>query len=66
MHRYKVILFGGTSEGRELSEYLSALGIPSLICVATSYGEELIREVPGMLDVRTGRLDMEEMCIRDR
>ena len=61
MHRYKVILFGGTSEGRELSEYLSALGIPSLMCVATSYGEELIREVPGKLDVRTGRLDMEEM-----
>ena len=61
MHRYKVILFGGTSEGRELSEYLSAQGIPSLVCVATSYGEELIREVPGMLDVRTGRLGLEEM-----
>ncbi|MBU9736490.1 precorrin-6A reductase [Diplocloster agilis] len=67
MRRYKVILFGGTSEGRELCGYLKAQGIPSLICVATPYGEEVIREipgipeVPGMLDVRTGRLDMEEM-----
>ncbi len=54
----KILLFGGTSEGRLLGEWLSAQKIDYLMCVATSYGA-------GMLDisacVSVGRLDEAEM-----
>ena len=32
---YKIVLFGGTAEGRVIAEYLSDKGVPSLVCVAT-------------------------------
>ena len=42
---YNICIFAGTSEGRELIEYLSdnAFGqVKITACVATEYGEELI------------------------
>lgn len=54
----KLLLFGGTTEGRELAEWLAAQKIPFTVCVATGYGETLL---PGGLDVRAGRMDREEM-----
>ncbi|NTU88548.1 MAG: precorrin-6A reductase [Actinobacteria bacterium] len=57
---YDVILFGGTTEGRELADFLVLKGIPSLVCVATEYGEQLLScEQP--VDVLTGRLDEYDM-----
>ncbi|MBQ2062409.1 MAG: precorrin-6A/cobalt-precorrin-6A reductase, partial [Oscillospiraceae bacterium] len=37
-----ILLFGGTTEGRELSEALKRKNVPSMVCVATEYGESLL------------------------
>mgnify|MGYP002732313138 CR=1 FL=1 len=55
-----VLLFGGTSEGRTLARLLQSKGIPTLVCVATEYGEALL-EAGGSLSVHTGRLGAKEM-----
>ena len=34
----KVLLFGGTGEGRALAEWMVARDIPHTVCVATEYG----------------------------
>ena len=36
----KLIIFGGTTEGRELSERMAAAGALVTVCVATEYGGE--------------------------
>ena len=55
-----ILLFGGTSEGRELAEWLSGGGFGLTLCVATEYGAALVPELPG-LEVHTGRLDRSGM-----
>ncbi len=55
----KVLLFGGTAEGRALAEWLREEGIPFTVCVATGYGETLL---PADVDARVGRLGREEMA----
>lgn len=55
-----VIIFAGTVEGRTLSEYLSGQQIPVTACVATEYGETLIRENE-YLKVHAGRMDREQI-----
>lgn len=40
----QVLLFGGTTEGRILAEYLSHNHIHTYVCVATDYGEKLLPE----------------------
>ncbi len=57
---YDVILFGGTTEGRLLGEFLCDKGIPALVCVATAYGDSLLDLRPPV-EIRTGRMDQEEM-----
>ncbi len=52
----EILLFGGTSEGRELAALLKARSISALICVATEYGESLLN-TGGSVTVHTGRLD---------
>lgn len=54
----RLLLFGGTTEGRRLAQ--AALHIPLAVtaCVATNYGEELLP--PGCV-VHTGRLDVRGM-----
>ena len=37
----KLIIFGGTTEGRELSERMAAAGAQVTVCVATEYGGEM-------------------------
>ncbi len=56
----RILLFGGTSEGRILSEYLEDRGIDTLVSVATEYGEEFIKKGQH-ISVRTGRLGEKEM-----
>lgn len=55
---YDVILFGGTSEGRLLAEFLRDSGIRHIVCVATEYGAELLKGCR----VRVGRMDEREMA----
>nr|WP_308508117.1 precorrin-6A reductase [uncultured Stomatobaculum sp.] len=55
----RVLLFGGTTEGRELALWLRDMGIPALSHVATDYGEALLREKA--LPAEYGRLDAVEM-----
>jgi precorrin-6x reductase len=52
----EIVIFGGTSEGRELAELLSGKGIAALACVATEYGAAALRNVP-LLRIRAERLD---------
>ena len=50
----KILLFGGTGEGRELAEWMLSQGLDATVCVATEYGETLL---PDGAQVHVGRLD---------
>lgn len=56
----KVIVFAGTTEGREIAEFLDRKGIPAHICVATEYGEQLLQGGQN-LEISHERLNAEEM-----
>ena len=56
----KPLIFSGTTEGRQLSEKLTASGIAHIVCVATEYGE-LVMEPSILTDVRKGRMTALEM-----
>ena len=55
-----VIVFAGTIEGSRLSEYLCGRQVPAVVCVATEYGETLLKE-SAYLKVHTGRMDREQI-----
>lgn len=59
--RDKVLIFGGTTEGRELAAALSAAGIEHLVSVATYYGKE-IEDSFGEKNVIVGRKNSDEMA----
>ena len=56
----KIIIFGGTTEGKELAIDLAKAQIPSIYLVATDYGKMVIDDDP-FIDVRIGRLDSGQM-----
>ena len=56
----KILLFGGTTEGRELSEFLVKNNISALVCVATTYGCKLASSSDAVR-VLTERLTAAEM-----
>ncbi len=56
----KIIIFGGTSEGRKLAKLCGGQGLSVIVCVATEYGEAILPEIPNGT-VHTGRMDKEEM-----
>lgn len=51
------MLFGGTTEGREILEY----GLPAICCVATGYGAEMLSGIQNA-EILTGRLDAGQMA----
>jgi len=55
-----VLVFAGTTEGRNVSEYLAKYGVNVIASVATEYGRVLMRKMK-MLSVRVGRLDAQMM-----
>ena len=67
----KIVIFAGTTEGRRLSEILADAGITHTVCVATEYGEIVMREQTDAEAARTkeqpfvslhrGRMDREQM-----
>lgn len=58
----EVLIFAGTTEGRQLSEALVLAGVAHTVCVATEYGEVVLKEHP-LVSVHTGRMD--EQTIRN-
>ena len=57
----KLLIFGGTTEGRELAAHLAALHVDTTVSVATGLGAE---ELAGLSDIQvlTGRLDADAMA----
>lgn len=65
MNTVRALIFGGTSEGRELSEFASAHQVPVLVSVVSEYGESLLKE-DAYVRVHQGALDeaaMEELLL---
>ena len=58
-----VLIYAGTTEGRELACKLVEAGIPSEVCVATEYGMQVMQEETASQEIRVrqGRLSVEEM-----
>ena len=40
----RILIFSGTTEGRQLADILDASGICADVCVATGYGHEVMTE----------------------
>ncbi len=56
-----VLIFGGTTEGRSIAEYLGENGVKVHYCVFTEYGRSLMDENEN-IEVSSGRLGMDGMC----
>ena len=63
-----ILIFGGTSEGRILTEKLASRGFSCNVCVATDYGEQILEQDAELAEalrkrvsVHTGRMDKNEM-----
>ncbi|MCR5580221.1 MAG: precorrin-6A reductase [Pseudobutyrivibrio sp.] len=56
----KVIIFGGTTEGRQLANALAAAHIPCIYSVATEYGKQPVED-SDYVEVVCGRMDSEAM-----
>ena len=63
----KIVIFSGTTEGRELSQLLTDAGAEVTVCVASEYGAEEQGRVSGA-EIRTGPLSAEEKrdLLRDK
>ena len=58
----KLLIFGGTTEGRELAEWCAENGIYADVSVTTDYGARLLGNGE-LLNVFTGKLDSREMSV---
>ena len=56
----KIFVFSGTSEGREISEFLSENKIKHRVFVATEYGE-IVMDASSYASINKGRLDFKMM-----
>lgn len=56
----KILIFGGTTEGRLLSEYCERNGMAADVSVATDYGAKMLSD-KGSVRILTGRLDVSHM-----
>ncbi len=60
--RQQILIFGGTREGRQVSDYLCEKHAVHTVCVATEYGEEVLQPEPER-HVHQGRMNEEQMCV---
>jgi precorrin-6Y C5,15-methyltransferase (decarboxylating) len=61
----EIIVFGGTTEGRQLAERLAAAAIHVVYCVATEYGKQPVTQ-SDYIKVHEGRMDASQMaCLYD-
>ena len=58
----RILIFGGTTEGRKLAEALTGAGIPHVVSVATEYGKE-IELKKGEDSLLVGRKTSDEMAL---
>lgn len=56
----QVLVYGGTTEGRRLAGQLCSMGLWCTVCVATEYGESVLKQRQG-LSIRQGRMDAAQM-----
>lgn len=56
----ELLIFAGTTEGRKLSECLAEAGIAHTVCVATEYGE-IVLKPHSLVTVHQGRMNQEEI-----
>lgn len=56
----EILIFAGTTEGRKLSEYLAEAEITHTVCVATEYGEIVLRQHPHV-KVHQGRMNRKQI-----
>ncbi len=56
----EILIFAGTTEGRELSEHLVEEGIAHTLCVATEYGKIVLHEHP-LIKIHKGRMNQDEI-----
>lgn len=62
-----VLIFGGTTEGRQIAEILARSKIPCGLCVATEYGEQVVENSAlaknelELIHIRAGRLNKSQM-----
>lgn len=56
----EILIFAGTTEGRKLSEYLLSIKAAHTICVATEYGEMVLKKDP-LIKIHCKRMNQEEM-----
>ena len=56
----RVLILGGTSEGRELSRFAHDIGLSATVSVVSGYGAELLEDTR-YVKVHQGALDREEM-----
>ncbi|MCD8074886.1 MAG: precorrin-6A reductase [Lachnospiraceae bacterium] len=61
-YSFHLLIFGGTAEGRQVSDYLCEKHVAHTVSVATEYGEEVLRPQPER-HIHQGRLDMEQMRV---
>ena len=57
----RILIFGGTTEGRLLAQALSRRGVPAAVSVATVLGAEELSGLPGITPL-VGRRTAEEMA----
>ena len=57
----KILIFGGTTEGRLLAQTLSQQGLPATVSVATPLGAQELSGLPGISPL-VGRKTTEEMA----
>ncbi len=57
----RVVIFSGTTEGRELSAETASMGADTTVCVATEYGKIIQEHVEGIKTL-SGRMDEKEMA----
>ena len=55
-----ICVFAGTTEGRELVEFLAGQPVQATVCVATEYGETLLPEAKNVT-VLAGRIPMADI-----
>lgn len=58
----RVLVFGGTTEGKKTLELLERLGIEAYVSVATQYGAQTLDQKPRCCEIITGRLDASQMA----
>lgn len=58
---FQILLFGGTTEGKNLTEFLEEKKIPTLVCTATPYGAQVLPQDMKHVRVLSGRLDVPQM-----